>query len=252
MSSPQRSVLVTGGAAGIGLAIARGFAAQGHRILLADISDTVHAAAEKLSTPQAPVHAHVADVGDEAQVLRVAKRGIELFGGCDILVNCAGVSMKRDGKPIPPTEVRTSDWERVLRINLSAPFLLCRELIPGMRERRFGRIVNIASRAGRTFVAPAGVDYASSKAGLIGLTRHLAGTYAPDGITVNCIAPGRIETAPSSLSSPEILAAAAKAIPVGRLGNTDEIAAAAVFLASEQASYITGVCLDVNGGVFMG
>jgi 3-oxoacyl-[acyl-carrier protein] reductase len=252
MSSPQRSVLVTGGAAGIGLAIARGLAAQGHRILLADISDTVHAAAEKLSAPQAPVHGHVADMGEEAQVLGVVKRAVELFGGCDILVNCAGVSMKRDGKPIPPTEVRTGDWERVLRINLTAPFLLSRDLIPGMRERKFGRIINIASRAGRTFVAPAGADYASSKAGLIGLTRHLAGTYAPDGITVNCIAPGRVETALSSLSSPEIIAAAAKAIPVGRLGTTEEVAAAAVFLASEQAAYITGVCLDVNGGVFMG
>jgi 3-oxoacyl-[acyl-carrier protein] reductase len=252
MTSIQRSAVVTGGANGIGLAIARGLAAQGHRVLLADISDAVHAAAAKLSTPQAPVHGHVADVGEEAQVLGVARRAIELFGGCDILVNCAGVSMKRDGKPIPPTEVRTSDWERVLRINLTAPFLLCRDLIPGMRERKFGRIINIASRAGRTFVAPAGADYASSKAGLIGLTRHLAGTYAPDGITVNCIAPGRIETALSSLSSPEILAAAAKAIPVGRLGNVDEVAAAAMFLASEQASYVTGVCMDVNGGAFIG
>ena len=251
MSSPQRSVLVTGGAAGIGLAIARGLAAQGHRILLADVSDTVHAAADKLTTPQASVHAHVADVGDEAQVLGVAKRAIELFGGCDILVNCAGVSMKRDGKPIPPTDVRTSDWERVLRINLTAPFLLSRDLLPGMCERKFGRIINIASRAGRTFVAPAGADYASSKAGLIGLTRHLAGTYAPDGITVNCIAPGRIETALSSLSSPEIIAAAAKAIPVGRLGTTEEVASAAMFLASDAASYVTGVCLDVNGGAFI-
>ncbi len=247
----QRSVLVTGGAAGIGLAIARGLAAQGHRVLQADISDSVHAAADSLDTLQAPVHGFVADMGEEAQVLGTAKRAGELFGGCDILVNCAGVSRKRDGQPIPPVEVLTEDWERVLRINLTAPFLLSRELLPGMRQRRFGRIINIASRAGRTFVAPAGIDYAASKAGLIGLTRHLAGTYAPDGITVNCIAPGRIETALSSLSSPEIIAAAAKAIPVGRLGNTDEVAAAAVFLASEQASYITGVCLDVNGGVFM-
>ena len=105
---------------------------------------------------------------------------------------------------------------------------------------------------GRTFVAPAGIDYAASKAGLVGLTRHLAGTYAGDGITVNCVAPGRVETALSSLSSPEIIAAAAKAIPMGRLGTTEEIAACVLFLASEQASYVTGVCLDANGGVFMG
>lgn len=250
MSTP-RSALVTGGAAGIGLAIAQGLAALGHRVLLVDVSDSVHQAADKLSTPQAPVHAHVADLADEAQVLKSAERAKSLFGGCDILVNCAGVSMKRDGKPIAPTDVRTEDWERVLRINLTAPFLLSRELIPGMRERKFGRIVNIASRAGRTFVAPAGADYATSKAGLIGLTRHLAGTYAPDGVTVNCVAPGRIETALSSLSSPEIIASAAKAIPVGRLGTTEEVASAVLYFASEAASYVTGVCLDVNGGVFM-
>jgi len=250
--STQRSVLVTGGAAGIGLAIATGFAAQGHRVLLADISESVHAAAERLSTPRAPVHAHITDVGDEAQLLALARRVQALFGGCDILVNCAGVSAKRNGQPIPPVEVCTADWQRVLGINLTAPFVLSRELIPGMRERRFGRIVNITSRAGRTFVAPAGIDYAASKAGLIGLTRHLAGTYAGDGITVNCVAPGRVETALSSLSSPEIIAAAAKAIPMGRLGTTEEIAACVLFLASEQASYVTGVCLDANGGVFMG
>lgn len=247
----QRSALVTGGAAGIGLAIARGLVAQGHRVLLADISDTVHAAADKIATPQCAVHGHVVDVAEEQQLLALVRKANDLFGGCDVLVNCAGVSRKRNGLPIPPVEADTEGWERVLRINLTAPFILSRELIPGMRQRRFGRIINIASRAGRTFVAPAGVDYAASKAGLIGMTRHLAGTYAPDGITVNCIAPGRIETALSSLSSPEIIAAAAKAIPVGRLGTTDEVAAAAVFLASEQASYVTGVCLDVNGGVFM-
>ncbi|MEJ8813009.1 SDR family NAD(P)-dependent oxidoreductase [Variovorax ureilyticus] len=247
----QRSVLVTGGAAGIGLAIARGFAGFGHRVLLADVSETVHAAADRLSTPQAPVHSQLADVGDEEQVLRVTARVQELFGGCDILINCAGISSKRDGQPVSPTEVTTADWQRVLGVNLTAPFLLSRELIPAMRQRGFGRIVNIASRAGRTFVAPAGVGYAASKAALIGLTRHLAGTYAPDGITVNCVAPGRIETALSSLSSPEVIAAATRAIPLGRLGTTDEVAAAVLFLASDEASYVTGACVDVNGGVFM-
>ena len=247
----QRSVLVTGGAAGIGLAIARGFAELGHRVLLADVSETVHATADRLSTPEVPVHSQLADVGDEEQVLRLAARVQDLFGGCDILINCAGISSKRNGQPIPPTEVTTADWLRVLGVNLTAPFLLSRELIPGMRQRGFGRIVNIASRAGRTFVAPAGVDYAASKAALIGLTRHLAGPYAQDGITVNCVAPGRIETALSSLSSPEVIAAATRAIPLGRLGTTDEVAAAVLFLASEAASYVTGACVDVNGGVFM-
>ena len=250
--SAARTAVVTGGASGIGLAIARGLAAQGHAVLLVDISDSVHRAAEQLATPQVPVHAQVADLANEQQVLAVAERAKSLFGGCDVLVNCAGVSPKRNGLPIPPTEVDTAEWDRVLRINLTAPFLLCRELIPAMQARRFGRIINITSRAGRTFVAPAGVDYAASKAGLIGLTRHLGGSYAGFGITVNCIAPGRVETPLSSQSSPEVLQAAVRNIPAGRLGTVDEIAATACFLASDGAAYLTGAVLDVNGGAFMG
>ena len=140
----------------------------------------------------------------------------------------------------------------MLRINLTAPFLLCRELLPGMLKQRFGRIVNIASRAGRTFVGPAATHYAASKAGVIGMTRHLAGLYAAQGVTVNAIAPGRIETPLSSTSSAAVLDAAVAAIPAHRLGTADEIADAALFLASPGAGYVTGVCLDVNGGVFMG
>lgn len=248
----QRSAVVTGGASGIGLAIARAFVTQGMRVLLVDVSDSVHEVAKGLSTPAATVHAHRADLAEESDLLASVAAAKELFGGCDVLVNCAGVSQKRNGQPIPPTEVVTAEWQRVLFINLTAPFLLCRELIPGMKERGFGRIINITSRAGRTFVPPAGVDYAASKAGLIGLTRHLGGTYAPFGITVNCIAPGRVETPLSSMSSPEVIASAVKAIPVGRLGTTEEVAAAAVYLASDEASYITGICLDVNGGAFIG
>ena len=251
INSP-RSVLVTGGASGIGLAIARDFLAQGLRVLIADVDPSVHAVAAGLRGSQ-PVEAHIVDLVDEAQLLGLAERTRELFGGgCDVLVNCAGVSQKRKGESIAPTEVLTADWERVLRINLTAPFLLSRELIPSMKARRFGRIVNIASRAGRTFSGAAGVDYAASKAGLLGLTRHLGGTYAPFGITVNCVAPGRVETALSSTSSAAVLAAAVQAIPVGRLGRPDEIAAVVAFLASDAAAYLTGACIDVNGGSFMG
>ncbi len=253
--NPTRSVLVTGGASGIGLAIARDFQALGMRVLIADVNAAVHevAAGMKDMKGAQPVEAHVADLADESQLLGLAERTRELFGGgCDVLVNCAGVSQKRKGESIAPTEVLTADWERVLRINLTAPFLLSRELIPSMKARKFGRIVNIASRAGRTFSGAAGVDYAASKAGLLGLTRHLGGTYAPFGITVNCVAPGRVETALSSTSSAAVLAAAVQAIPVGRLGRPDEIAAVVAFLASDAAAYLTGACIDVNGGSFMG
>lgn len=249
--NPSRSVLITGGASGIGLATARAFVGRGHPVLLADVNAAVHEVARSLSSPSVPVHAFEVDMGDESQVLALAARALQLFGTCDVLVNCAGVSQKRDGKAIPPTEVVTADWERVLRINLTGPFLLCRELIPAMQRKRFGRIINVASRAGRTFSKGAGSDYAASKAGLIGLTRHLAGSYATDGITVNAVAPGRVHTPLANTSSAEVLAKAVQEIPAGRFGTPEEIAEAIVFLASEGAAYVTGTCLDVNGGGFM-
>lgn len=245
MEAPRRA-LVTGAASGIGLAIARAFAAHGHAVLLADRDERVREVARGLGA-----RAEVVDLADADATVALARAAETALGGCDILVNNAGVSPKRNGLPPTPMEVSVDEWDRVLRINLTAPFLLCRELLPGMRAQRFGRIVNIASRAGRTFVGPAATHYAASKAGVIGMTRHLAGLYAADGVTVNAIAPGRIETPLSGTSSAAVLEAAVAAIPARRLGTPDEIAAAALFLASAGAGYVTGVCLDVNGGVFM-
>jgi len=242
-----RNVLVTGAASGIGLAIARAFAAQGDRLHLADVQQGVRDVARGLSSSAT---AYVADLGDTSQVVDLARQ-VNQAGGCDVLVNCAGISIKRNGESILPANVSLEDWERVMRINLTAPFLLCRDLVAHMQRRKFGRIVNIASRAGRTFVGSAGIDYAASKAALLGMTRHFAGSYAADGITANCIAPGRIETPLSSTSSARVLEEAVRLIPAKRLGTTDEIAATACFLASAGAAYITGACVDVNGGVFM-
>ncbi len=247
----SRSVLVTGAASGIGLAIARAFVAQGDRVLLSDVQHAVHDAVRDLDSAESKVLSFVADLAEADQVLGLAQHALKTLDDCDVLVNCAGISQKRQGESIPPTEVTLQDWETVLRINLTAPFLLCRELVPSMQRRRFGRIINIASRAGRTFVGPAGVDYAASKAALIGMTRHFAGTYAADGITANCIAPGRIETPLSRRSSTRVLEEAVQKIPARRLGTPDEVAAVACFLASPGAAYITGTCVDVNGGVFM-
>lgn len=168
-----------------------------------------------------------------------------------MLVNCAGIATKRDGASVASHELSTAEWQRTLFVNLTAPFLLSRELLPGMQARGFGRIINIASRAGRTFVPPAAADYAASKAGLIGLTRQLGGAYAPYGITVNAIAPGRIETPFASAPGPDVIAAAVKAIPMARVGTVDEVAATALFLTSDGAAYITGACVDVNDGAFM-
>ncbi len=247
MATPRR-VLITGAASGIGLAIARAFAAQGHRLLLADVNDSVHQVARDLATDAS---GHTVDLADAAQLAALARHATSTLGGVDVLVNNAGISPKRLGLPAKATEIDLAEWERVLRINLTAPFLLCAALIPGMQAQRFGRIVDIASRAGRTYVPPAGSHYAASKAGLIGLTRHLAGEWAAAGITANCLTPGRVDTPLANQSAAVVQQAAVAAISVRRAGTPDEIAAAALYLASDAAAYVTGICLDVNGGAFM-
>ena len=247
----RRRVLVTGAASGIGLAIAQAFLNRGDAVLLADHDPRVHVLADELRAQGRPAQSQQADLADLVETAALARATLSGLGGCDVLVNNAGVSPKRNGLPPSPLEVDDDEWEATLRVNLTSPFVLCRELLPGMIEGRFGRVINIASRAGRTFVGPAATHYAASKAGLIGMTRHLAGLYARDGITVNAIAPGRIETPLSNTSSAAVLQAAVAAIPAGRLGTPDEVAAAALYLASEAAGYVSGICLDVNGGVFM-
>ncbi|MEK0417564.1 MAG: hypothetical protein RI949_1570 [Pseudomonadota bacterium] len=251
-SPPPRRVLVTGAASGIGLAIAHRFARAGHHLFLADRDPKVMDLASSMSTlGAASCSTAVMDLNDPDQVLALAKSAQTAQGGIDILVNNAGISPKRQGQPPKPTDIDLQEWEQVMRVNVTAPFLLTRELVVGMTEHRFGRIINTASRAGRTFVGPAGTHYAASKAALLGMTRHFAGLYAAQGVTANCVAPGRVETPLSNTSAPSVLAAAVAAIPAQRMGTPDEIAATVEFLASDAASYITGTCIDVNGGIFM-
>jgi 3-oxoacyl-[acyl-carrier protein] reductase len=250
--NPPRSALVTGAASGIGLAIARQLAEGGYRILLADRDPAVHDIAVRLPADGKPHLAVTVDLEKEDEVSKLTHIAMHDFGGCDILVNNAGINIKKQGGRFPLEEVSTADWERVLRVNVTAPFMLCRALLPPMRARRWGRVVNIASRAGRTFIPSVSLHYATSKAALIGMTRQLAGDFAADNITVNCVAPGPVETPLSRQNSPEVAARLRAAVPVGRSGSADEIASAVAFLVSEEASFIVGACLDVNGGAFMG
>jgi len=251
VTTPKRSILVTGAASGIGLAIAERFAADGARLLLADRSDGVHDVARRLAVGGCEAEGIVVDLSEEAQVLRLAEHARTRLGGCDVLVNNAGMHPKREGGSYKLPDVPTSDWELVMRVNLTAPFLLCRELVPPMKARGWGRVVNIASRAGRTYIPQAGVHYAASKAGLIALTRQVAGDYARFGIAANAVAPGRIETPLSNQTAPEIIAKSLETIPARRVGRVAEVAATVHFLASDGAGYLNGACLDVNGGVFM-
>jgi 3-oxoacyl-[acyl-carrier protein] reductase len=144
-----------------------------------------------------------------------------------------------------------SEWQTVLRVNLTGPFLMCRECLPLMQRRGWGRIVNMSSIAGRTGSRFPSSVYSASKAGLIGFSRVLAGQVGNAGITVNCVAPGRIVTPHSTLGGPELEAEYAARVPIGRLGDPDDVAGSVEFLTSDEAAFITGAVVDVNGGVFM-
>jgi 3-oxoacyl-[acyl-carrier protein] reductase len=247
-----RVALVTGAASGIGLATARALAMAGLQLLLVDRSPSVREAAANLVADGHSAHGWVADLSDSVQVLEAADWAHQVAGGCDVLVNNAGIHPKTNGRITPLEDMPLQEWDEVLRVNLTAPFLLAQRILPGMRARRWGRVVNVASRAARTYSERAGTHYVASKAGLIGLTRKIAGDYAAHGITANCVAPGQIATAMASRSSSEVLAAAARDALVGRVGSATEVAETIRFLASQEAAYITGAVVDVNGGAFIG
>lgn len=247
----KKTALITGAASGIGLALASRLASTGHTLYLLDRSETVATTAEQLRALGADVLYEVVDVSIEADLIRTSRNARERMEGCAILVNCAGVSPKGNGGPIPLKDLTVEGWEYTHRINLVAPVMLCREMIPFMAEAGYGRVVNIASRAGHMHVGPAGLDYHASKAALIGVSRALAGIYAEQGVTVNCVAPGRVDTPLSKTTRPELLEQARNLIPARRFASPDEIAASIEFLVSFDASYVTGSCMDVNGGAYM-
>ena len=248
----QRVALVTGAARGIGFEIAKRLVAGGALVYLVDILVEVNDAAAKLRSDGGAAEAVVADVGKEDMINAFAAEIIGRHGAVDILVNNAGISPKKaDGQKALTEFVSLAEWDLVMRINLGSAFMLCKAVIPAMRARKWGRIINMSSRGGRAPSPITGTAYSASKAGLIGFSRTLALEVAADGITVNCIAPGRIETPMAAVAGAAFNQGLIAGIPVGRLGVPADIAAAAVFLASEETSFITGHTIDVNGGVSM-
>jgi 3-oxoacyl-[acyl-carrier protein] reductase len=241
-----RIALVTGASQGIGRAVALELARAGATLVVTDINEVklaeVAAEIEAAGGKAAPYRL---DVSSEESIHSGAKAVLEKFGKVEILVNNAGIT--RDGLMMA---MKRSDWDLVLAINLTGPFLLTQALLRPMIKNRWGRIVNMASIVGRAGQAGQ-VNYSASKAGLIGLTKSLAREVASRGITVNAIAPGFIETPMTAVLTEKQVETMAAQIPLGRMGTPKDIARAVKFLASDDAAYITGHVLDLNGGMLM-
>lgn len=243
----DKCALVTGASGGIGSAIAKAFAAQGAKVVLSgtrwDALQAVAAEVEAIAPGKATVIA--ANLSEPAEIDRLVAEAEAALGRIDILVNNAGLT--RDGLAMRMSD---ADWQTVLDVNLSAAFRLCRATMRGMMKRRFGRIIGITSVVG--VMGNAGqANYAASKAGLIGMSKALAQELAARNITVNCVAPGMIATPMTDVMTEAQRERMQAAIPAGRLGRSEEIAAATVYLAADEAAYVTGQTIHVNGGMVM-
>lgn len=252
MSMPTgRVALVTGAARGLGLAIGQRLAELGHPVVLADASPAVEECAERLRARGLNARHACLDVAEEAAVSSLPDLVGEWWGDLSILVNNAGISPKFEGRKRRVAQMPTDEWRQVLAVNLTGAFLVTRTCLPALCSHGWGRIVMITSQAARTRTPVPGAHYAASKAGLTGFARVLAAEVAEHGVTVNCVAPGRIATEMTSVTSADTNAALAAAIPAGRMGRPEEVAATVAFLVTDEAGYLTGASIDVNGGSFM-
>lgn len=238
-----KTAIVTGASGGIGSAIACALARQGATVVLSGTRlDALDAIAAAIGERARVVPADLAKPGDAEALIKAAEKQV---GSIDILVHNAGIT--RDGLVMRMSD---DDWSRVLEINLGAGFRLIRAALRGMMKKRSGRIIGISSVVAATG-NPGQVNYAASKAGMIGMMKSLAREVATRGITANCIAPGFIQTDMTGSLGEERRKAVMATVPAGRLGTADDVASCAVFLASDEASYITGQTLHVNGGMAM-
>ena len=247
MSLVGHVAFVTGASQGIGRTSALRLAKEGAAVAVAARNqEKLHALASEITATGGQAAAFPLDVADEEQVKTAIKAAIAQFGKIDILVNNAGIT--RDQLVM---RMKRADWDAVLQTNLTSAYLCVQQVIPSMLKQRWGRIINVTSVFGQ--MGQAGqANYAASKAGLIGLTMAIAREVGSRNITCNAVAPGFIETPMTDVLSDELKQNAVKQIPLGRVGTTGDIAGAVAFLASEDASYITGHVLSVNGGMLMG
>jgi 3-oxoacyl-[acyl-carrier protein] reductase len=236
-----RGAVVTGGASGIGLATAQRMIASGASVALWDVNrDALEAAVSSLG---ATVHALQVDITSEADVAAALTDSVARLGRISALVNSAGIT----GPNVPTWEYPVEAWQRVMQVNLTGTFLCCRAVVPHMLAQGYGRIVNIASVAGKEG-NPNAPAYSASKAAVIGLTKSLGKELATKGITVNCVTPAAVRTAIFDQMTPAFIDFMLSKIPMTRFGTVDEIAAIMTWLCTEDCSFTTGAVFDLSGG----
>ena len=246
--------MITGANQGIGYAVAQRFAADGMRVVVnGQRADAVAKAAQTLAEAGADAIGLVADVAKEDAVSHMFGEIQSRYGRLDVVFNNAGIAPRMAGRRVRVEDTPLEFWERTLAVNLTGTFLVSRAAIPLMKARRWGRIINMSSQAGRMNTGFGSAYYAASKAGVIGFARMLAGEVGEYGITVNTVTAGRIKTAMAgTFANPdEVDQQYIVRTPLGRVGLPDDVAAAVAFLASDDASFITGAILDITGGFFM-
>jgi NAD(P)-dependent dehydrogenase (short-subunit alcohol dehydrogenase family) len=243
----EQVCLVTGASRGIGEAIARCFYRAGARLVLLDInSEGVKKVADDLDPSGDRILCQEVDVTQEKEVQGAVERAVQRFARIDVAVNVAGIL-----RHLPIEKMSLEDFESVVRVNLTGTFIVCKAVIPFMKKQGRGKIVNMSSLAGRTGRPGVGVNYADAKAGIIGLTQALALEAGPAGVYVNVLAPGPILTQLTRQVGPEVFARWNVGRAVNKDGLPEDVAEAALFLASAQSDWITGVTLDINGGILI-
>lgn len=249
-----RVALVTGANQGIGYAIAERLAADGMRVVLnGQRAAAVEEAVRKIADKGARAIGVAADVSSERAVARMFDRIKSQYGRLDVVVNNAGIAPRIEGRSARVEDTPFEYWERTIAVNLTGAFLVSRSALPFMKAQKWGRIINMSSQSGRMYTGFGSAYYAASKAGLIGFSRVLAGEVGEYGITVNCISPGRIKTAMAATfaNADKVDQQYIDRTPLRKVGYPSDVAGAVSFLASDEASFITGAVIDVTGGFFM-
>jgi NAD(P)-dependent dehydrogenase (short-subunit alcohol dehydrogenase family) len=240
--------VITGGAGHLGGAIARRLAEDGVRLALFD-RDSLRLlqAVEGLRAAGATAFGHTLDLADGPELARAVAAVTQDLAAPAILVNCAGISPKREGRPPSVEDIATEEWEEVLRVNLTGAFEAIKAVVPAMKAAGFGRIVNVSSMAARMASPTAGLHYTTSKAAMIGMTRSLGRSLAPHGILVVAVAPGKLRS-PGWQDDEALVQRYTESIPLGRLAEAGEVAELVAFLCSDRNTYVTGTTVEVDGG----